>query len=30
MECLVDLLPQADHQVDLDNPVMALTAQMEH
>ena len=30
MECLVDLLPQADHQVDLDNPVMPLTAQMEH
>ena len=26
MECLVDLIPQADHQVVLDNPVVALTA----
>ena len=26
MECLVDLISQADHQVVLDNPVVALTA----
>ena len=30
MEFLVDLIPQADHQVDLDISVVALTTQIEY